>query len=465
MKSKKILLIIIIFIIINLVFCNKKKLTKSYLPIDMNSTWGSDDSTYVIIIPTNEMNKEAEKEISETAKRMFARFKIITDVEALEQNLSLKNIVAYGTQAGNLWLNKYFKKLPIKIAPNKIMADREITGSNLRLISVWFNPLNQDKSLMIYTAQQVEDIPKIHYVLHGETQYVIASGKTVLRASFYTNNDGIWKFSDIPDFNFPEISKEEMYNDYDSFVKIVEEVFPMNEVNKEIYGIDIDELLIDNRKKIEDCNSTIEFVQLLKKTITYCRGSHFWLDCSGRREYFNGFVENDSYLISDLYQKYFRLNSKVLQLYIPLFYFDGDYYFKYDISLKDIEIKKGSKLSKLNGKTPDEIIERAVDFEQYFSWDYSLKKNISTIFPYFLNPDSVEVIFFEIENPKGENISFTMDKNDSFSITYSQRDESYKTLYLKKDKILYIKLPEMNENLINDLQLNWRFEFVNRLKA
>ncbi len=453
MKNVKIYLtIIILFVSINVIYCNENNLAEFYLPIDMNSTWGNDDSTYVVIVPTNEKNEESENKILESAKRIFNHYEIITDTNAIKQDLSSKNIIVYGTHTGNLWLSKYFKELPIEVKPDKIIADKEYQGNELRLITVWMNPFNSDKSLCIYTAQQDKDISGINSVLHGYSQYLIASGKKVLKASYYTNQNGVWEFSDMPDFNFPEISKKEMYKDYDSFVKIFTDIFPMTEVNKEIYGINLPQLLNENRKKIEKFNTTIEFVDLLKKTITSCRGSHFWLDCSGKREYYDGFVEDDSYIISNHYQKYFQLNSKYLILYIPLFYFEGDYYFKSDVSLRDIEISKGSKLSKLCNKAPDELLESATDFERHFSWDYTLKKNISVNFPYFLNPDSVEVISLEIENPKGENISFSMNKNESFSITYSQRDESYKTLYLEKDKILYIKLPEMDIDLIEKFQ-------------
>lgn len=451
MKSGKIyLVIIIVFISINLIYCNEKNQKNPYVnfPLSINSNWGFNDSSYVVIIPTNEKDKESEKKISKNVHYIFSNYEIITDTTALKSDLSNKNIIVYGTPKGNLWLDKFIDYLPITIENDKIIADKEYQGSNLRLITIWLNPLNKNKKLLIYTAQQDKDVSGINTVFHGPTQYVIASGKNILQASYYSNKEGIWIFSDIPDFDFPEITKLEMYEDYDYFIKIFNEVFPLKEVNNEIYGINFSQLLKENREKISNISNTIEFVDLLKKTIISCRGSHFWLGTFGENEYYQDFVENEAYQISDQYKTYFKIKRKFLKTYIPIFYFEGEYYFKYDVNVKNITIKKGSKILKCNGKTPDEIISSASNFMKYYHWDYKRNKSFSKSFYRFLNSDSVDVLQLDIELVDGETISLDVDLDEKFEYKHPKIDKLYKITYLEKDCILYINLPEMNTDLI-----------------
>ncbi len=117
---------------------------------------------------------------------------IITDAEALERDLSGNSIIVFGTPTGNLWLAKHLTELPIQITPTQILADDAHSGTNLRLITAWPNPTNPERGVLIYTAQQPEDVVDINGVFHGPTDYVVARGTEVLCAADYSKEKRPW---------------------------------------------------------------------------------------------------------------------------------------------------------------------------------------------------------------------------------------------------------------------------------
>ncbi|MDD3535266.1 MAG: DUF4932 domain-containing protein [Candidatus Cloacimonetes bacterium] len=78
-----------------------------------------------------------------------------TDTQALELDLNEQNICAFGAWGSNLWLNKHLPKAPFQILADKIIADKEYPGTNLRLAVCLPNPLNSELGLAIYTAQSI----------------------------------------------------------------------------------------------------------------------------------------------------------------------------------------------------------------------------------------------------------------------------------------------------------------------
>ena len=157
----------------------------------------ADKESVVLIVPTHENNTAVQNQIDAYVNRMRDRFHknspVLTDDEALKQDLSTKAILVYGTMSGNAWLTRYATELPAQIAPRQIVADSTYSGTGLRFITAWPNPQNRWKGVLIYTAQRAEDIPGINGVIHGLTDYVVARDKEVLKAADYVKN-GRWTF-------------------------------------------------------------------------------------------------------------------------------------------------------------------------------------------------------------------------------------------------------------------------------
>lgn len=158
----------------------------------------SDRKSVVLIVPTAERDKGAQEKIHTYVKAIHDRFfkdsSVLTDKEALKKNLSNNSIIVYGTTAGNLWLAKHITKLPVRITSDQIMAETLYPGEHLRFISAWPNPQNSEKGMVIYTAQQAEDVMDINSVFHGPTDYVIAKGREILKSTDYNKQHTPWTF-------------------------------------------------------------------------------------------------------------------------------------------------------------------------------------------------------------------------------------------------------------------------------
>lgn len=156
----------------------------------------------IFILPTNEIDKKVEKNVQAYIKKhsdfISKKFKvtpeIINDTEALEKDLSDYTIMAYGTIKGNKWLSKRKSTFPFTINEDKIMADTEYTGTNLRFITGLPNPQNPNKALLIYTAQQAKEIVGINHIFNGPTDYLIVDGEKEIKAGNYIKNNEKWTF-------------------------------------------------------------------------------------------------------------------------------------------------------------------------------------------------------------------------------------------------------------------------------
>ena len=104
--------------------------------------------------------------------------------------------MVYGTPTGNLWLKQYIVDLPVRIEPDRILVDKPYEGTHLRFITAWPNPENPQYPVVIYTAQQAEDVININSVFHGPTDYVVAQGRKILVSGNYIKQQGIWSLKE-----------------------------------------------------------------------------------------------------------------------------------------------------------------------------------------------------------------------------------------------------------------------------
>lgn len=156
------------------------------------------ETSVVLLIPTAEVDAEAQAKIHEyvqsVQQALYPNVPILTDVEALERDLSENAVVAYGTLQGNRWLARLADDLAFRIEHDRIVADTVYPGHDLRLITAWPNPANPARGVLIYTAQRAEDVPGINSVFHGPTDYVIARGTNALRDGNYIKSGAAWTF-------------------------------------------------------------------------------------------------------------------------------------------------------------------------------------------------------------------------------------------------------------------------------
>ncbi len=155
----------------------------------------------VLIVPTHEagagMNEKIQQYVKLIRDKFFKDCKVFTDEQALQEDLSDRMIVAYGTLQGNSWLLKYSDGFPFMVTENRITADKEYEGNDMRFISALPNPANSDNALLVYTAQKAEDILEINNLFHGPTDYVLFRGSedVILEGNYLKTEQG-WSFGE-----------------------------------------------------------------------------------------------------------------------------------------------------------------------------------------------------------------------------------------------------------------------------
>jgi len=157
------------------------------------------DKPRVYVLPTAEQDAAVQSSLHTYVREIRDMFmpgsEIITDTSALSRDLSGHVLVVYGTLEGNRYLGQISSELPVEIRDDgSIKTCQTLTGSRLRFISVFPNPLWDDSWLVIYTACRTEDVIGINSVYHGMTEYVIADDTELLESGLYEKTNVGWKF-------------------------------------------------------------------------------------------------------------------------------------------------------------------------------------------------------------------------------------------------------------------------------
>ncbi|HNW99997.1 MAG TPA: DUF4932 domain-containing protein [Candidatus Cloacimonadota bacterium] len=151
----------------------------------------------VIIIPDPSEHEEVEECIMPDVNFLLSlgNKKLITDRQAMRLKLNRCTIYVYGTIEGNSWLKKHQHILPFQVFPDKIIADKEYIGSDLRIISCLPNPGNRKYGVCIYTAQTIQAMKNSNTVFHGPEDFVISDSNCQILGHGNFNKKGeLWSF-------------------------------------------------------------------------------------------------------------------------------------------------------------------------------------------------------------------------------------------------------------------------------
>jgi hypothetical protein len=267
-----------------------------------------------------------------------------------------------------------------------------------------------------------------------------------------------WEEPKVPDFGFPALTQKQMYEDYDMFTNIVDQVFPLMEVNRQIYGTDIYTLLSEHRQQIRTISKkrtisqTEQFADLINRTIVDCRGSHFWITSLQKTDYYRGFVDDEAYKWADKYVSYLRAVNKGKDIQLPLLYFRGNYYTLCDVACDGMIYPKGMRVLTCNGKAPDEVVNALAESGIFLNWDYDLKKYYTTQF-YKFDPwgGTNSVVEMQLERTNGTTVNLKLGPDKNISCPIPQVDRT-PLVALVNSNILYIRLPAMDPELIGFYQ-------------
>ncbi|MBN2410593.1 DUF4932 domain-containing protein [candidate division KSB1 bacterium] len=146
----------------------------------------------LLILATNEEDSAADKRLKEFVAKSCTNYKTVADTTALEMDLSGYNLFAIGTPWGNKFIEKYMTLLPVKITRQGLVAHNVYEGNGYAFITGWINPFNADNIMVIYTAQNPDDLVNFTWIPRGGTDYQIVKNMITLREDDYKRNNLIW---------------------------------------------------------------------------------------------------------------------------------------------------------------------------------------------------------------------------------------------------------------------------------
>lgn len=250
--------------------------------------------------------------------------------------------------------------------------------------------------------------------------------------------------------NFPKLTAEKMYDDFDFFIETVEDFSPQIQVRKAVTGIDPLIEIKEMRSEISEMKSTEDFANLMLKAITILQDGHssmLWPSGYPNDYLMELGVSNDAI---ELFPHYYELRKEdgiKKKFNLKLKYINGYYYNIERISYRDKIIDSGWKLTKVNGKKAQNFISKLYPYLPRMRWDYLNERYYSEYFYNAINIKSEEVLKLEFVNDSGKRIKAKFNLNEA--IQYKEDAENAeesppKVNYFANEQVLYIRVPRMS---------------------
>jgi hypothetical protein len=218
---KKLLVLILILITSflpltsQIIHSSEKKFTLDnyleYFPASTSLSKYTPTTDYVCILPTNENNKDLQSTVNEFYRNQYINHfptvpyqisRVISDKQALQEDLSNINIYAFGTVNGNLWISKFLeqtKDFPIKITADSIVAEKTFKSNNYIVTALWYNPGNFKHSVFLFVPQSLESYQGVKNFIQLPQYSIWQNGKQIFSYHSYIFKDNKWFFSPIRD--------------------------------------------------------------------------------------------------------------------------------------------------------------------------------------------------------------------------------------------------------------------------
>jgi hypothetical protein len=256
--------------------------------------------------------------------------------------------------------------------------------------------------------------------------------------------------------NKVELTKDEMYADFDAFYRIIKDVNPQLILRHKVTGIDILAELKNMRSDIDSVSYPADFLTLMYNALALCNDLHN--DVVTNKETVLAALENDTLRqmrLQNLFAQYSKNFDENFDRHfrpLPLFldYFRGNYYSTGKLGINTDgtldSIPQGAKILKIDGCPVDFLLKNNI-FPFKFRWDNNLKKQYAIISAGNLiipKQDTVR-IEYEYQN-QNHNILF-INEISEFKLSgggyFLYANKQGYVDYFPENEILYICLPRM----------------------
>ena len=264
----------------------------------------------------------------------------------------------------------------------------------------------------------------------------------------YIGSDAVnQRINDLKEkYPVPNLTKSEMYADFDTLVSIMERCNPQYLVRKKVTGYDLVAEIKAQREQIENCENTLDFIRLMKKSLFLALDEHCFI---GKHVWFyknNRYKENIK--INKIKNRDFGINfhyiHDVFHIYPPkidLIYIQGRYFLKnkttffYDTD--SIVLHTGTEILNFNSQPILFYLDSIKSLGT--RWDFNKKIYYNSLL-WIENPPNI--ISFKIEDTIKE-YSFTSLSSVEDDEMKRLTETKFQSKWFDKDSVIIINIPQM----------------------
>ena len=261
----------------------------------------------------------------------------------------------------------------------------------------------------------------------------------LLVLSFYLNNAQ----------DLPVLTKQQMYNDFDTLAKTIIDISPQYVVRKKITGLDLENELKFQRNKLKRISTTREFLLLVQSTLSLCQDGHTSLLKQ------NYFPSDTDYLEEGLSKEALKWHSvydstiqvaNAKQFNLPLKYLQGEYYTISTFTFNHKVFTAGLKLIECNGMPIHDYVGKLYPYKRMMRWDFQHHRYFSEDFYKNFSLTASDSLQLSFVDSKGKVFkgNFSLNQPLTFELPINSSSEKIKKVeYWPDEEVLYIRIPEM----------------------
>ena len=241
----------------------------------------------------------------------------------------------------------------------------------------------------------------------------------------------------------PKLTKAKMYADFDTLISIMERCNPQYLVRKKVTSYDMVTEMKAQRIQIENCNNTLEYINLLHKMLFLTLDEHcsmardvWWYSYSlYKNEIKVNNIKNKDFGFNFHYQDYIYSDS-IYPREFHFIYTQGKYILRYNTTLwansDSIILAAGTEIITFNNQ-PANIYFNSIR-SRGSQWDFNKKTYYNSTY-YVTNPQNS--IGIKSDN-KVEEFLFT-----DFMQEEQESNDEFLFHWFAKDSVLYFRIPVM----------------------
>lgn len=314
-------------------------------------------------------------------------------------------------------------------------------------------------------------VREFHRFPGGETVFAVRCDFSGRQVDFMVHTQpGTQFFRKVvdPGTVLPEPTREQLYADFDYLTEMIGKFSPRNVPNRYLYQLDVSKKLAEYRSKIPQTHTLVDYAALVEAAVQACKGNHLWVanDLIGyleNPEQAQQEIVNNGYLVTpaaipvSYYLKTCRWHLRPSRFHIPLLYRQGNYYARHDFTIGSRRYPRGMRLTAVNGRPVMETLSQVQDCLTDFDWDRKLfygnyEGHGDDFYRYLPEWQSKPFTLTFDRAGKSETVVLNPGNSEKFSIDKPKVTAGHippAVRYLPEPKLLYIRIPEMQNSRLD----------------